>query len=270
MAHEDSFPSPSKETTLQELAAAYGVHPVQIAPWKKMALEELPKLLSSRRSTKQKAEDALKAALSQQIGQLKVELDWLKKKLALPVEAKRALLEPAHLQLNLRRQCALLGVARSGVYDHSVGDRAEDLQLMRLLDAQYTETPFDGVRRMTAWLCSQGYGVNHKRVGRLMHQMGLEAIYPKPRLSQPTTGHERYPYLLRGVTVDRVNHVWSADITSIRLAAGLVYLVAVIDWFSRDWAVLGSIDHHGWAVLCGGAGPGAASRATKDFSEVPT
>ena len=116
---------------------------------------------------------------------------------------------------------------------------------MRLLDEQYTATPFYGIRRMTAWLRHQGYAVNPKRVGRLLRQMGLEAIYPKPRLSQPAAGQAIYPYLLRGVRVDRVNEVWSADITSIRLQAGFVYLVAVIDWFSRyvlSWAVSITMD----------------------------
>jgi putative transposase len=116
---------------------------------------------------------------------------------------------------------------------------------MRLLDEQYTATPFYGSRRMTAWLRRQGYAVNHKRVGRLMRQMGLEAIYAKPRLSQPAEGHEIYPYLLRGVTVSRVNQVWSADITYIRLQSGFVYLVAVMDWFSRfvlSWAMSITMD----------------------------
>ena len=116
---------------------------------------------------------------------------------------------------------------------------------MRLLDEQYTATPFYGIRRMTAWLRSRGYAVNHKRVGRLLRQMGLEAIYPKPRLSQPAASHVIYPYLLRGITVNRVNQVWSADITYIRLASGFVYLVAVIDWFSRyvlSWAVSITMD----------------------------
>lgn len=120
---------------------------------------------------------------------------------------------------------------------------------MRLLDEQYTATPFYGIRRMTAWLRQRGYAVNPKRVGRLMRQMGLEAIYPKRRLSQPAPGHTIYPYLLRGVTVDRVNQVWSADITYIRLQAGFVYLVAVIDWFSRyvlSWAVSITMD----VLLC--------------------
>ena len=128
------------------------------------------------------------------------------------MEAKGALLEAEHPRLSLRRQCALLGLARSGVYDQPVGDRAEDLQLMRLLDAPYTETPLYGVRRMTAWLRDQGYAVNPKHTRRLLRQMGLEAIYPKPRLSQPATGHVIYPYLLRGVTIGRVNQVWSAEI----------------------------------------------------------
>jgi putative transposase len=86
---------------------------------------------------------------------------------------------------------------------------------MRVLDAQYTATPFYGSRRMTAWLRSQGYAVNRKRVTRLMRQMGIEAIYTKPHLSQPLAGHKVYPYLLRGVKIERVNHVWSADITYI-------------------------------------------------------
>lgn len=116
---------------------------------------------------------------------------------------------------------------------------------MRLLDAQYTATPFYGSRRMTAWLRSQGYAVNRKRVTRLMRQMGIEAIYTKPHLSQPLAGHKIYPYLLRGVKIERVNHVWSADITYIRLHQGFIYLVAVIDWWSRyvlSWAVSITLD----------------------------
>jgi putative transposase len=165
--------------------------------------------------------------------------------LAISVEQKRALVEPEHPQISLRRQCALLGLARGNLYYQPVSEGLENLALMRLLDAQYTATPFYGIRRMTAWLQRQGYAVNHKRVGRLLRQMGLEAIYPKPRLSQPAADHLIYPYLLRGVSVDRVNQVWSADITYVRLAAGFVYLVAVIDWFSRyvlSWAVSITMD----------------------------
>lgn len=111
---------------------------------------------------------------------------------------------------------------------------------MRLLDEQYTRTPFYGVRRMTAWLRTQGYAVNSKRVARLLRIMGLEAIYRKPRLRQPHPTYRIYPYFLRGVPITEVNQVWSTDITSIRLRGGFVSLVAVMDWFSRyvlSWAV---------------------------------
>lgn len=116
---------------------------------------------------------------------------------------------------------------------------------MRLLDEQYTDTPYYGIRRMTAWLRSQGYKVNPKRVARLMRTMGLETIYPKPRISQPHPEHRVYPYLLRDVLITRVNQVWSTDITYIRLHSGFIYLVAVMDWFSRyvlSWAVSITLD----------------------------
>jgi len=116
---------------------------------------------------------------------------------------------------------------------------------MRLLDEQYTRTPFYGVRRMTAWLRTQGYRVHHKRVSRLLHTMGLETIYSKPRLTQPSPAHRVSPYLLRGVPITRVNQVWSTDITYIRLRSGLVYLGAVRDWFSRyvlSWALSITMD----------------------------
>lgn len=116
---------------------------------------------------------------------------------------------------------------------------------MRLLDEQYTRTPFYGIRRMRAWLQRQGHRVNHKRVQRLLRLMGLEAIYPKPKLSQPAAGHRIYPYLLRGVRMERVNQVWSSDITYVRWTGGFVYLVAVIDWFSRNvlsWEISVTLD----------------------------
>jgi putative transposase len=116
---------------------------------------------------------------------------------------------------------------------------------MRLLDTQYTATPFYGSRRMTAWLRSQGYAVNRKRVTRLMQQMGIAAIYTKPQLSQAAEGHAIYPYLLRGVQIERVNHVWSTDITYIRLQQGFIYLVAVIGLVESVCPVLGGLDYPG-------------------------
>jgi putative transposase len=138
-----------------------------------------------------------------------------------------------HPDLSVRRQCELLGVNRSGLYYEPVGESDENLRLMRLIDEQYTRAPFYGSRKMTKWLVSEGNRVNRKRISRLMEAMGIEAVYPKPKLSQPGEGHKIYPYLLRGITVGRVNQVWSTDITYIRMAQGFVYLVAVMDWFSR-------------------------------------
>ena len=160
-------------------------------------------------------------------------------------EGKRALIEPAHPQISIARQCDLVGLPRSTYYYQGQGESEENLTLMRLLDQQYTDTPYYGVRRMTAWLRSQGYHVNHKRVARLLHTMGIEAIYPKPRLSQTHPTHRVYPYLLRDVPITRVNQVWSTDITYIRLHGGFIYLVAVMDWFSRyvlSWAVSITMD----------------------------
>ncbi len=116
---------------------------------------------------------------------------------------------------------------------------------MRLLDEQYTRTPFYGVRKMVWWLDEQGYLVNPKRVRRLMRLMGLEAIYPKPRLSLPAPGHKIYPYLLRDLTISRPDQAWCSDITYIRLRGGFIFLVAVMDWFSRyvlAWEVSVSLE----------------------------
>jgi putative transposase len=163
----------------------------------------------------------------------------------LELDAKRALVEPDHPQISIARQCDLLGLPRSTYYYHSQGESPANLHLMRLLDEKYTDDPYYGIRRMTAWLRSEGYHVNHKRVARLLRKMGLEAIYPKPRTSMPHPDHRIYPYLLRGVPVTRVNQVWSTDITYIRLHAGFIYLVAVMDWYSRyvwSWALSITMD----------------------------
>ena len=143
------------------------------------------------------------------------------------------MIEPEHGQLSLRRQCELIGLNRSSLYYEPLPETEMNLELMRLLDQQYMETPFYGSLRMTAWLRSLGYGVNRKRVQRLLGLMGVEAIYPKPRTSQRAEGHKIYPYLLRDMPVTRVNQVWSSDITYIHMRRGYVYLVAVMDWYSR-------------------------------------
>jgi len=135
--------------------------------------------------------------------------------------------------LSIVRQCELLGLARSSYYYEPAPENEENLLLMRLLDEQYTRTPFYGMRKMVVFLAEQGYVVDRKRVRRLMQLMGLETIYPKPRLSLPGEPPVRYCYLLRGMSIDHIDQVWSCDITYIRLARGSVYLMAIIDWFSR-------------------------------------
>jgi putative transposase len=163
----------------------------------------------------------------------------------LALEDKRELVEVDNSQISLRRQCQLLGLHRSGLYYQPSAESAENLQLMNLLDEQYTRTPFYGVRRMTAWLNQQGSNVNEKRVRRLLRQMGLEAIYPKPRLSQPALGAQVYPYLLKDVGIKAVDQVWSTDITYIRLVGGFIYLMAILDWYSRyvvEWEISVTLD----------------------------
>jgi len=141
--------------------------------------------------------------------------------------------EPSNPDISIERQCELLGLPRSSYYYQPKGESPLNLRLMRLLDEQYTRTPFYGSPKMTLWLREQGYEINHKRVERLLRVMGLKAIYPKPNTSKPHPEHKIYPYLLRDVEIEHADQVWSADITYIRMRAGFLYLVAVIDWFSR-------------------------------------
>jgi hypothetical protein len=143
------------------------------------------------------------------------------------------MIESTYPQIPLERQCELLGLARSTYYYQPRPPSELNLVLMRLIDEQYTKTPFYGVPRMTLWLNKQGYLINHKRVARLMRLMGLQAVYPKRKMSIPSKQHKIYPYLLRGITVERPDQVWAADITYIRMLRGFIYLVAVMDWFSR-------------------------------------
>jgi len=147
--------------------------------------------------------------------------------------------------LSLTRQCQLLGLSRAALYYRPVEVSGYELELMTLIDHQYLHTPFYGSRRMTAWLQTQGHLVNRKRVQRLMGLMGLEAIYQHPHTSRPAPEHRIYPYLLRGLVIERVNQVWAADITYIPMARGFLYLVAVMDWVSRyvlAWRLSNTLD----------------------------
>ncbi len=142
-------------------------------------------------------------------------------------------MQPGHASISVERQCELLGLGRSSYYYRPIGESEENLLYMRLLDEQYTRTPFYGVEKMTTFVREQGDAVNPKRVRRLLRTMGLEAVYPKPRTSVKERETGVYPYLLTGLAIVRPNQVWAADITYIRLRRGFAYLVAVMDWYSR-------------------------------------
>jgi putative transposase len=159
--------------------------------------------------------------------------------------AKRAMIEPGYPELSIRRQCELVGLNRATFYYAPATESEFNLHLMRLIDVQYTKTPFYGWPRMTAYLRNQGYAINHKRVQRLMILMGLQAIYPKKRTTISAEGHKIYPYLLRNLPITRPNQVWSADITYIPMQRGFMYLAAVIDWYSRyviAWQLSNTLD----------------------------
>ena len=158
---------------------------------------------------------------------------------------RRAKLDRDHPSLSIRRQCAMLGLARSGVYRRPRPANDDDLALMRRIDELFTRWPFLGSRRMAAMLRAEGVVINRKRVQRLMRRMGIAALGPKPRTTKPAPGHVIYPYLLRDLIVDRVNQVWAADITYIPVGRGFLYLVAVMDWTSRAvlaWRLSNTMD----------------------------
>lgn len=147
--------------------------------------------------------------------------------------------------LSIRKQCELLGINRSNLYYQPSAVSDDELLLMRLIDAEYTRHPIYGTRRMKAYLQRLGYSVNRKRLQRLYRLMGLEAIYPKPNLSKASIEHKKYPYLLREMIINRRDQVWSADVSYVPLKRGFVYLMAIIDWFSRyvlDWELSISLD----------------------------
>jgi len=158
---------------------------------------------------------------------------------------RRALIDRDAPSPSIRRQCALLGVARSGVYRPPRPANDNDLALMRRVDELYTAWPFLGSRRMTALLRAEGQRVNRKRVQRLMRQMGIAALGPKPRTTKPAPGHKIFPYLLRNLVIERPNHVWAADITYVPIGRGFLYMVAIIDWASRAvlaWRLSNTMD----------------------------
>ena len=158
---------------------------------------------------------------------------------------REAMLDRDSIDLSMRRQCVLLRLARSGVYRRKAAPDPDDLAVMKRIDELYLAMPFYGSRKMVEALRQEGRLVNRKRVRRLMRLMGLVALVPKPGTSKASPGNKIYPYLLRGLTIERPNHVWAADITYIPMAKGFLYLVAIIDWASRAvlaWRLSNTMD----------------------------
>ena len=160
-------------------------------------------------------------------------------------QQRQGMIDRGRKQPSLVRQCTLLEISRASLYYQPTSPRPGDQELSALMDRQYLRTPFYGSRKMQVWLQVQGYPVGRNKVRRLMRLMGLAAIYRRPNTSKPTPGHRTYPYLLRGVEINRVNQVWSADITYLPMAQGFLYLVAIMDWHSRyvlAWRLSNTMD----------------------------
>lgn len=164
---------------------------------------------------------------------------------SIELEKRKSLLESERKTFSQRKQCELLGIARSGLYYRPRDPSMEDLELMKAIDEQYLKTPFYGRRRMTVEMRKQGFLAGEKRVRTAMQLMGLEAIYPKPNLSKNNSEHRKYPYLMKNVAVDRADQAWAADITYLPLHKGFGYLFAIIDWYSRyviEWELSNLLD----------------------------
>ena len=222
------------EATIAELVVRHGVHQTVISTWKRQAIEGMAGVFSGKAEVQAAEKEGEIEKLRAKIGQLLVERDFFSASLRpMSVSRRREMIEPGHPSPPVARQCALVGINRSTWYGPRQGEGALNLTLMRLIDAQFLETPFCGGRQMARHLRDQGHCVGRKRVRRLMAKMGLRAVYQRPRTSVPHPEHKVWPYLLRGMAIGRPNQVWCADISYIPMRRGFLYLVAIMDWATR-------------------------------------
>src|SRR5579883_3009546 len=235
-----------EEKSLSQIASEYGTHVNVISRWRDQALAGLPGLFDDRvaqdQATKEAEWEREKEGLYAEIGRLSTQLGWLKKKLeeCLSRDARVALIEWNREELAVSTQAELLSLNRSSLYYQPVPPSEEEIALKHRIDQMYTESPFYGYRKITKQLQLEGMQVNHKAVARHMREMGLEAVYPGPNLSKRAHRAGIYPYLLKNIVANTPNHIWGIDITYIRLSKGWMYLVAVLDWYSRyvvSWEV---------------------------------
>ncbi|MEO4041441.1 IS3 family transposase [Hoeflea sp. CAU 1731] len=233
------------EETVSELASRFGVHPTMIHQWKRALLEGASGVFERGGRRRPEIDEDQVKELHAKIGELAIANDFLSRKLKPGREVRRGMIEPGHPGLSVGKQCTLLSISRSSFYYTPKGETEMNLILMRRIDEQFLETPFFGVRQMTWHLKNEGHRVNEKRIRRLMRLTGLMPIYQKPNTPRPAKGHKIWPYLLKGLRVDRPNQVWAADITYLPMRRGFLYLVAIIDWFTRKvlaWRISNTLE----------------------------
>ena len=227
-----------EERSVSEISSEYGIHANQLYKWRSQALEGLPGLFENDRKTEKtlrSAHEKEKEELYAHIGRLTTQLNWLKKNLASSRSRKErlAMLDRNDPKISLGTQTELLNISRSSLYYKSVGPSAREIAFKQRIDEIYTAHPFYGSRRITVVLKREGRSISRPTVQRYMREMNIAGIAPGPNLSKRRLEDQVYPYLLRNVPALRPNHVWGIDITYIRLSQGWMYLVAVLDWFSR-------------------------------------
>ena len=230
---------------MQAIAAKHEVHPNQVGAWKRQAVDGLEDVFAGGRASRDSEHEATHPGPAREDRRVDGGAGFFSARLATLSRAARLELVERDGELSIRRQCALLGINRSSVYYTPREERAENLALMRRMDELSLQYPFYGSRQMARHLGREGVSVGRRRVRRLMRLMGLEALYRKPRTSDAQPGHRIYPYLLRDLTIERPDQVWCADITYIPVAAGFLYLVAVMDWASRHvlaWRLSNTMD----------------------------
>jgi len=237
----------SGRKTLQEIAADHAIHPIQVSQWKKQLLESASDLFGKGRKDKERGDHQTREAeLFQEIGKLKMELEWLKKSLSCSTAHElRRLVDQNHPQLSVRRQCELLGLPKSTLYYKPVPVRAETLRIMARIDAWYLDDPASGSRRMVDYLAAEGIKVGRDQVRNLMRRTGLRALYPKPRTTIAGDPSERFPCHVDLEKIHAPDDAWATDISYIPLRKGFLYLVAIVDLYSRhilSWKLSNSLD----------------------------
>ncbi|WP_420635870.1 IS3 family transposase [Candidatus Palauibacter sp.] len=232
--------------SVQAIARRHELHPNQVSTWKRQLLEGLPEVFAGGAGRKlAKEHEAKVRELHAKIGELTVERDFFRRGPQALSRAERGRMIERDGPLSLSRQCALVGVSRSSLYYRPRGESAENLALMRRIDELHMAYPFYGSRQLVRHLRREGVAAGRHRIRRLMRLMGVEATYRRPRTSVAGPEHRVFPYLLRGLTISRADHVWCADITYVPVTQGFFYLVAVMDWATRHvlaWRLSNTMD----------------------------